>query len=133
MEKIAPFVLILVLIAVALLSELFTGQETDWKRGRVYHRLVCTSCHIESIGEAISPMDKTIAEWTDYYEAGKHGGTSETGDLAFYVSEPYRQSIAHYNLAAEKYMDLTAQQLQADVLAFAVRGAKDSDTPMRCQ
>ena len=132
MEKFAYIGLSLLLTALVL-SELFSNQQADWKRGRVYHRLVCTSCHIDSIGRSISPMDKTVAQWTDYYQIGKHRSSANQVDLKYYTSVEYRLSIKHYNLAAEKFIDLPSQQLQADILAFALRGAKDSTTPMRCQ
>lgn len=134
MQKLMYAGLVLVLIAIVLLPDFFTSAQADWKRGRAYHRLVCTSCHIEMLGNSISPMEKTISEWNEYYAVGKHDQSKQTmSQLSHYVSNKYRQDIKSYNLAAEKFIDVPSTQLINDIQAFAVRGAKDSDTPMRCQ
>ena len=49
----------------------FVAQAADgnWKRGRIYYRMVCTACHAEQAGGSISPATMTIAEWKAYIEA----------------------------------------------------------------
>lgn len=104
----------------------------NWKMGRIYYRMVCTACHKDQAGGAISPSTYTKAEWTAYIEADKHA--KEKDSLKYYVSTEYRDSIKDSNKAAssKKIAAKSAEELMADVHAFAVHGAKDSDTPARC-
>ena len=41
----------------ALMGASFSAQayDADWKRGRVYYRSVCTSCHVASPVGSINP------------------------------------------------------------------------------
>lgn len=118
-------------VMVATSAQAYDG---DWKRGRVYYRQVCTSCHQSMAGKAISPSEKVKADWTAYLAADKHDVKGKTNhSVKYYVSREYRQSIAGSNKAAEKYLDVADAELQADILAFVVYGAKDSDNPSRCQ
>ena len=50
----------------ALMGASFTAQayDADWKRGRVYYRSVCTSCHTAAPIGSINPSTKTKAEWS---------------------------------------------------------------------
>ena len=106
----------------------------NWKRGRVYYRMTCTACHKAELGEGISPSSRTIAEWKAYLEANRHAAKRSDGELVtYYTSRDYRESVKESNLAASKFLELPDEQLAADVRAFLVRGAKDSDTPMRCE
>ena len=59
-----------ILIAVAALSASLSAQayDADWKRGRVYYRSVCTSCHAVQAGGSISPSTKTKAMLTGWEE-----------------------------------------------------------------
>ena len=54
----------LAMACVAMLPA-WAAEQGDWKRGRLYYRSVCTSCHKEA-GKAISPLDKTIAAETEH-------------------------------------------------------------------
>ena len=110
------------------------ADDGDWKRGRVYYRQVCTSCHLSMANKTISPAEKTKADWTAYLAADKHDakGKSNTS-VKYYISREYRKSIASSNKAAEKFIDVPDAELQADIKAFALYGAKDSDNPSRCQ
>jgi pyruvoyl-dependent arginine decarboxylase (PvlArgDC) len=108
------------------------AADGNWKIGRIYYRMVCTACHKEQAGGAISPSSNTKAEWTAYIEADKHA--KEKDSLKSYVSTEYRDSIKDTNKAAanKKIAAKSAEELMADVQAFVIHGAKDSDTPARC-
>ena len=110
----------------------YVAQAADgnWKRGRIYYRMVCTACHVDQAGGSIAPSTKTIAEWKAYIEADKHAKGKDK--VSYYVSKEYRESIKATNKAAAKFIKLSNDGLLADVKAFVIHGAKDSDTPARC-
>jgi cytochrome c5 len=123
------------LTAVALLVLLgasFSAQayDADWKRGRVYYRGVCTTCHVASPIGSINPSTKTKAEWTAYLQADKHAKGKDT--VSKYVSKDYRASIKSGNKAAEKFADTPDKELMDDLKAFLLKGAKDGDAPATC-
>ncbi|MBK8738641.1 MAG: hypothetical protein IPM02_03420 [Betaproteobacteria bacterium] len=115
-----------------LLGISFAAQayDADWKRGRIYYRSVCTSCHVASPIGAINPSTKTKAEWTAYLAADKHAKGKDT--VKVYVSKAYRVSIKSGNKAAEKFIDTPEQELSDDIKAFLIKGAKDGDSPASC-
>jgi cytochrome c5 len=121
------------LSAAALLS-LFAASafayDADWKRGRVYYRSVCTSCHVASPIGSINPSTKTKAEWANYLKADKHAKGKDT--VKQYVSKAYRASIKSGNKAAEKFATVPDQELMDDIGAFLNKGAKDGDSPASC-
>jgi cytochrome c5 len=121
-----------ILIAVAALSASLSAQayDADWKRGRVYYRSVCTSCHAVQAGGSINPSTKTKAEWTAYLQADKHAKGKDT--VKSFVSKPYRASIKAGNKAAEKFADTPDAELFDDIKAFLLKGAKDGDAPASC-
>lgn len=102
----------------------------NWKMGRIYYRMVCTDCHKEQAGKSISPATMTKAEWQAYIEADSHNSGQDK--LSYYVSKEYRESIKDTNRAAAKFLKLPDEKLMADVNAFVIHGAKDSDSPARC-
>lgn len=106
------------------------AADGNWKRGRIYYRMVCTSCHVDQAGGAISPATKTIVEWQAYMQADTHAKGKDK--VSYYVSKEYRESIKSTNKAAAKFIKLPDETLLADVSAFVVHGAKDSDNPARC-
>jgi cytochrome c5 len=106
------------------------AYDGDWKRGRVYYRQVCTTCHTAQLDTAISPTSKTKAEWAAYIQADKHAKGKDS--LKQYVSKQYRTSIKATNKAAEKYLDVPEQELLEDIKAFVTHGAKDGDSPASC-
>ena len=106
------------------------AYDGDWKRGRIYYRSVCTSCHVASPIGGINPSSKTKAEWTAYLQADKHAKGKDT--VKQYVSKSYRDSIKSANKAAEKFADVPEQELLEDVKAFLIKGAKDGDAPASC-
>jgi len=107
-----------------------SAYDADWKRGRIYYRSVCTSCHVASPIGSINPSSKTKADWAAYMKADKHAKGKDT--VKQYVSKAYRASIKASNKAAEKFADVPDQQLLDDISAFLVKGAKDGDSPASC-
>jgi hypothetical protein len=104
------------------------------KRGQVYYRMVCSSCHVDMTGTAISPAGRSMAEWRAYLDADKHAASVKANpSVRYYLSHAYRESIKDRNKAAKKFLSVPDDQLYADVYQFAVNGAKDSDTPATCK
>lgn len=125
------FTIALPLIAAATLcSTPALAYEGDWKRGRIYYRSVCTSCHLTTPAGQINPSGKTKADWAAYMKADKHA--KGKGTVKQYVSKDYRASIKAANKAAEKFADVPEQDLMEDIKVFLVRGAKDGEAPASC-
>ena len=118
-------------LTLALFALPFAAQagDGDWKRGRIYYRMVCTACHVEK-ASAIAPSTKTMAEWNAYLLADKHAKGKDS--VKFYLSKKYRDSVKATNKAAEKYADVPEQDLFEDLKAFVIKGAKDGDSPASC-
>ena len=116
----------------ALMGASFSAQayDSDWKRGRVYYRSVCTSCHVASPVGSINPSTKTKAEWTAYLLTDKHAKGKDT--VSKYISKAYRASIQSTNKAAAKFADTPDKELFEDIKAFLLKGAKDGDSPASC-
>ncbi len=106
------------------------AYDADWKRGRIYYRSVCTSCHATTPAGTINPSSKTKAEWAAYIKADKHAKGKDT--VKEYVSKAYRAKIKSGNKAAEKFADTPDQELMDDLSAFLTKGAKDGDAPASC-
>ena len=118
---------VLGLLGTSLSAQAYDG---DWKRGRIYYRSVCTSCHVAMPVGAINPSTKTKAEWAAYLKADKHAKGKDT--VKQYVSKAYRASIKSSNKAAEKFADTPDKELFEDIKAFLIKGAKDGDAPASC-
>jgi len=116
--------------ALCLLASSAFAYDADWKRGRVYYRSVCTSCHVASPIGSINPSTKTKAEWANYLKADKQAKGKDT--VKQYVSKAYRASIKSGNKAAEKFATVPDQELLDDIAAFLTKGAKDGDAPATC-
>lgn len=116
----------------ALMGASFAAQayDADWKRGRVYYRSVCTSCHVASPVGSINPSTKTKADWTAYLLTDKHAKGKDT--VSKYISKDYRASIKATNKAAAKFADTPDKELLEDIKAFLLKGAKDGDSPASC-
>ena len=128
------FLLPLALAISAVLVTTASAKDGNWKRGRVYFRMVCTDCHKTMTGAPIPPNSRTIAEWTAYMDADKHDTSGKTKPtVSYYVSKEYRESIMDSNKAAKSFIKLPNETLYMDVKAFVIHGAKDSDTPATCQ
>ncbi len=109
------------------------AAEPNKKRGQVYYKMVCTVCHIQTAAKAIPPSTRTMAEWSAYMDADQHDASGQTNPkVSYFASKEYRNSIKDKNKAAKKFLKLPAEQIFADVNAFVVGGAKDSDTPASC-
>jgi cytochrome c len=107
-----------------------SAYDADWKRGRIYYRSVCTSCHAASPVGSINPSSRTKADWAAYLKADKHAKGKDT--VKQYVSKAYRASIKSANKAAEKFANVPDQELLDDISAFLIKGAKDGDSPATC-
>ena len=121
----------------ALMTTVFAADafaiEGNKKRGRVYYRMVCTACHVDATGSAIAPSAKAMAEWGAYLDADKHAASGKANNsVRYHMSKEFRASIQDSNKAAKKFLKLPNEQLIADVRAFVISGAKDSDTPASC-
>ena len=123
---------ITVLAAAATLGLSFSAQayDPDWKRGRIYYRAVCTTCHLALPMGGINPSSKIKAEWTAYLLLDKHAKGKDT--VKTNVSKAYRASIKSSNKAAEKFAGTPEMELLQDVKAFLLKGAKDGDAPASC-
>lgn len=106
-----------------------SAYDADWKRGRIYYRSVCTSCHVAMPVGSINPSARTRAEWAAYLKADKHA-KDET--VSKYLSKDYRASIKAGNKAAEKFAEVPDKELADDIALFLDRGAKDGDSPASC-
>ena len=128
---------VIAILIIALLGILTVAEaaKANWKKGRIYYRMVCTSCHAEQERGKISPAAYTKAEWADYFEKNIHGpqDASPAHPVSYFVSSEYRESIKDTNRAAKKMLKVPEEQLLEDVKAFVVHGAKDSDQPSRCE
>lgn len=106
------------------------AADGDWKRGRIYYRQVCTTCHTAEMKKAIGPNERTQAEWAAYFKADKHGKGKDT--VKQYFSSKYRDSIKATNAAAAKFATVPEKDLLEDVKAFLHKSAKDGDSPAGC-
>lgn len=126
---------IAIMLASLGLSSTADAAKANWKKGRIYYKMVCTTCHAEMTGNKISPADKTKAEWADYFAQNRHAAGHATADnsVTYFVSREYRESIKDTNRAAKKLLKMPDEQLLQDVRAFTIQTAKDSDQPSRCE
>ena len=134
MKRHKSFIAVLVVILLAL-SSVVEAKKGNWKKGRIYYRMVCTDCHVKEAGGKISPAEKTKAEWVEYFEKNIHGPQDAPAKYAasYFVSREYRESIKDTNRAANKLLKVPDDQLLEDVKAFLIHTAKDSDQPSRCE
>ncbi len=127
--KLSTSILSAALLAL-LATPLAVHAEGDWKKGRIYYRMVCTACHTEKAAGTISPTSMTMAQWAAYIAADKHAKGKDS--LKFYVSKKYRESIKATNKAAAKFLEESDADLMEDIKAFVIKGAKDGDAPAKC-
>jgi len=107
----------------------------DNKRlGKVYFKMVCTTCHVEASGQAIPPNTRTMNEWRQYLDNNQHDLKGQSNHAVnYYTSKDYRMAIKDSNKAAKKFLKLDGEKIYGDVKAFLISGAKDSDTPASCE
>jgi len=131
MTKTTRTVLITMVTMLTLMFSATVSAE-NWKRGRIYYKMVCTECHKEA-GKTISPSEMTMAEWKAYLKADKHDKTGKSnGSVKYFISQKYRESVKDENRAAEKLVDVPDDDLFSDIETFLIKGAKDGDQPARC-
>jgi len=129
-------ILITIILILLGFSSFANAAKGNWKKGRIYYRMVCTECHIDKAGGKISPAEKTKAEWLDYFDKNIHGpqdAASTKYTASYFVSKEYRESIKDTNRAAKKMLKIPEDKLLEDVKAFVTHTAKDSDQPSRCE
>lgn len=121
------------IVMASYMAGAMAGAGND-KRGRVYYKMVCTVCHMTQAGKSIPPASRTMDGWRAYLVADKHDATKvSNGSVKYYLSQEYRNSIKDQNKAAKKFVKAPDDLMYADVHAFVVKGAKDSDTPATCE
>jgi len=122
-------------VAIALLAvgaSVF-AYEGDLKRGRLYFRQICTTCHQKMIGKAIAPNERLKADWAAYIKADKHDKTGKSNaSVKYFTTKAYRETIKGENKAAEKLLNANDAELYTDVQAWLQYSAKDSDNPSGC-
>ncbi len=131
MSSLTKVSVVAVLMAVATSAFAYEG---DLKRGRLYFRQICTTCHQATIGKAIAPNERLKADWTAYMKADKHDKTGKSNpSVKYFTTKAYRETIKGSNKAAEKLLNANDAELYADVQAWLLYSAKDSDNPSGCQ
>jgi hypothetical protein len=123
------------ILVVFALSPLAQAAEGNWKKGRIYFRMVCNDCHENQAGGKILPKEKTKAEWGEYFDKNIHGpqDAPHKYTVDYFVSQEYRESVKDSNRAANKMLNVPPDQLLEDVKAFLIHTAKDSDQPSGCE
>lgn len=106
------------------------AYDGDWKRGRIYYRAICSSCHATTPAGVIQPNGRTKAEWAAYLKADKHEKGKDT--VSQFFSKAYLDGIKGQNKAAAKFAEVPAEQLFKDVQVFLERSAKDGAAPASC-
>jgi len=107
-----------------------SAYDGDWKRGRIYYRAICSSCHATTPTGVVQPNGRTKAEWAAYLKADKHEKGKDS--VSQFFSKAYLDSIKGQNKAAAKFADVPADQLMKDVEIFLQRSAKDGAAPASC-
>jgi hypothetical protein len=123
------------IIVLFALSPLAQAAQGNWKKGRIYFRMVCNDCHVKEAGGKILPKEKTKAEWQEYFDRNIHGPQDgpHKYTVDYFVSQEYRESVKDTNRAANKMLKVPSEQLLEDVKAFLKHTAKDSDQPSGCE
>jgi hypothetical protein len=126
-------VMIMVMLGFSTVVE--AAPKGNWKKGRIYFRMVCSDCHEREAGGKISPNEKTKAEWTEYFDRNIHGPQDAPTKYtaSYFVSTEFRESIKDTNRAAKKMLNIPEDELLEDVKAFLLHTAKDSDQPTSCE
>ncbi len=120
------------LVAALIAPSLAPADDGNWKKGRIYYRMVCTACHVE-MGTSIPPASRRMNEWRSYFDAGQHDASGRSNpQLSYYTSRAYREAVQDSNRAAKKFLDADDATMFEDVRAFVIHGAADSDTPASC-
>ena len=128
-----PMTRVSVAVALLAIGTSAFAYEGVLKRGRLYFRQICTSCHQEMIGKAIAPNERLKADWVAYIKADKHDKTGKSHpSVKYFTTKAYRETIKGKNKAAEKLLNANDADLYTDVQAWLQYSAKDSDNPSGC-
>lgn len=110
------------------------AYDGDLKRGRLYFRQICTTCHQQMLGKAIAPNERLKADWVAYAKADKHDKSGKSNpSMKYFTTKAYRETIKGSNKVAEKLLNANDAELYTDVQAWLAYSAKDSDNPSGCQ
>lgn len=116
-----------------IVSVAASAYEGDLKRGRLYYRQICTTCHQTMLGKAIAPNERAKADWTAYVKADKHDKSGKSNpSMKYFTTKAYRETIKDSNKVAAKLLTANDAELLADVQAWLLYSAKDSDNPSGC-
>ncbi|MCK7579406.1 MAG: hypothetical protein MZV65_29250 [Chromatiales bacterium] len=120
------------MVAVVLGLPLLAQAEGDWKRGRVYYRMVCTACHVEQASGAIAPehqdqgrMDGLPAGRQARQGQGHASSTTSARTTATASRPPTRRPRSSPTCPNRSCSRI--------VKAFVITGAKDGDAPAELQ
>lgn len=116
--------------ATTLTSAPALSYDGDWKRGRIYYRAICSSCHATTPVGVIQPNGRTKAEWAAYLKADKHEKGKDS--VTQFFSKAYLDGIKGHSKAAAKFATVPSEQLLKDVQIFLERSAKDGAAPASC-
>jgi len=102
-------VTIVIIFCFALASPALAGPKGSETKGRHFFKDNCRQCHGKGLaGGDVTPMNKTMAQWREYFAKGTHN---------------------HGKEPLTKYM--SADQL-LDASAFLIQHAADSPQPETC-
>lgn len=123
----------LIVVTTLVFSITIRAEEPNWRRGQIYFKMDCNGCHVD-MADKIIPADLyTMAEWQAYLDKDQHDKSGRSDPkLNYYVSRDYRESVQETNDAARLFLHVQEEELFADLKAFVIRGAKDSDNPASC-
>jgi len=111
MKKLAGIICLAATLGLSILAvlphEILGGEEGNEKKGKFYNKETCRTCHGPE-GEAgeLQPISKTMAQWEEYFDEGKHNN----GLLKDVVDE---EKLIH-------------------IKTFLIKHAADSDHPETC-
>jgi hypothetical protein len=127
-------VVLLLTAAGSVLGTSAALAEGDPRLGRLYFRSICTDCHVATTGKAIPPNQLTIAEWQSYLDADRHDASGRSApQVSAFTGRAYRESIQGSNKVAQRFVSVDDAVMLANVRAWLVSAAKDSDRPSGCE
>jgi len=89
-----PFILILLafLFCIALVTAVSAAAKGNETKGKFYFKQNCKTCHTKgAAGGEITPLNKKMTQWTNYFQAGKHNHSREP--LNQYVSDEQLRDV----------------------------------------
>jgi cytochrome c5 len=93
--RIAALILALILSA----SAVFAAAKGSETKGRFYFKQNCKTCHTKgAAGGEITPLNKKVAQWHSYFDAGKHARGKEP--LTKHLNE---EQLLHVQAFLEKH------------------------------